>query len=222
MIDLETVRAIGAETKAVIDAERTERAAHISRLETEILTLRSLIESIPAGPQGEKGEKGDPGDRGEKGEPGEPGLPGERGEKGLDGINGETGPRGEPGDRGLPGERGEKGIDGRDARDGRDGKDGRDGIATTDELKALVDAKVAEVVPVLVEKRVSEVFEALPILRYRGVWTPGDYVAGETATWAGSLWHCNQATAEKPGDGKPEWTLAVKKGRDGRDRTAEG
>jgi len=35
-------------------------------------------------------------------------------------------------------------------------------------------------------------------------------------TYDGSLWHCNYKTTSRPGDG-PAWTLAVKRGRDGRD-----
>lgn len=60
----------------------------------------------------------------------------------------------------------------------------------------------------------------LPIQEYKGVYSPeGDrYAAHDTVTWAGSLWHCNKtATTAKPGDGSPDWTLAVKKGRDGRE-----
>jgi hypothetical protein len=34
-------------------------------------------------------------------------------------------------------------------------------------------------------------------------------------TWAGSLWHCDKATKNKPGT--DDWTLAAKKGRDGKD-----
>lgn len=60
----------------------------------------------------------------------------------------------------------------------------------------------------------------LPIQEYKGVYSPeGDgYAAHDTVTWAGSLWHCNKTgTTAKPGDGSPDWTLAVKKGRDGRE-----
>lgn len=58
----------------------------------------------------------------------------------------------------------------------------------------------------------------LPIQEYKGVWSEQDFTAHDTVTWAGSLWHCNKtATTAKPGDGSPDWTLAVKKGRDGRE-----
>ena len=57
---------------------------------------------------------------------------------------------------------------------------------------------------------------AMPVPVYKGVFRDGDqYEAHDSVTWAGSQWHCNQATGEKPGEGK-SWTLAVKRGRDGK------
>jgi hypothetical protein len=58
----------------------------------------------------------------------------------------------------------------------------------------------------------------LPVMVYRGVFVPGDYEPGDTVTWAGSMWHCQQPTSDKPGEiGSKGWTLCVKKGRDGKD-----
>lgn len=58
----------------------------------------------------------------------------------------------------------------------------------------------------------------IPVQTYKGVFTHGDHEQGDTVTWAGSLWHCNKTGTEaKPGDGSSDWTLAVKKGRDGRE-----
>lgn len=58
----------------------------------------------------------------------------------------------------------------------------------------------------------------LPFLRYEGVFQEGKaYDVGDVVTWAGSTWHCKAATASKPGDGAPAWTLIVKRGRDGKD-----
>lgn len=57
-----------------------------------------------------------------------------------------------------------------------------------------------------------------PGLSYAGVYQDGKaYEPGECATWAGSLWHCNEATRTRPGDGAAAWTLVVKRGRDGKD-----
>lgn len=59
---------------------------------------------------------------------------------------------------------------------------------------------------------------AIPAMIYRDVWKDGAaYEVGDTVTWAGSLWHCGIPTAEKPGEGSAAWTLAVKRGRNGKD-----
>lgn len=62
---------------------------------------------------------------------------------------------------------------------------------------------------------------AVPAMVYKGVFKSesGDgYAIGDTVTWAGSLWHCNvTGTKALPGDRSADWTLAVKKGRDGRE-----
>lgn len=61
---------------------------------------------------------------------------------------------------------------------------------------------------------------AIPVTIYRDVFKVGkEYDPGDTVTWAGSLWHCNEKTEDKPGEpGSKGWTLAVKKGRDLRDK----
>ncbi|MBJ8891278.1 phage gp6-like head-tail connector protein, partial [Citrobacter sp. FDAARGOS_156] len=61
----------------------------------------------------------------------------------------------------------------------------------------------------------------LPVMVYRGVFKSGDeYLPGDTVTWGGSLWHCDEQTQDKPGEtGAKGWTLAAKRGRDGRDKT---
>jgi len=60
----------------------------------------------------------------------------------------------------------------------------------------------------------------VPVTIYRDVFKTGnEYKPGDTVTWGGSLWHCNEATSDKPGEvGSKGWTLAVKKGRDLRDK----
>lgn len=54
-------------------------------------------------------------------------------------------------------------------------------------------------------------------IEYLGVWQKGtQYERGNFATHDGSVWHCNAATtASRPGSSK-DWTLAVKRGRDGK------
>ena len=58
----------------------------------------------------------------------------------------------------------------------------------------------------------------IPTMVYRGVFKSGDeYLPGDTVTWGGSIWHCDEQTQDKPGEtGSKGWTLAAKRGRDGR------
>ncbi|ECZ3456144.1 phage gp6-like head-tail connector protein [Salmonella enterica] len=60
----------------------------------------------------------------------------------------------------------------------------------------------------------------IPVTIYRDVFKSGtEYQPGDTVTWGGSMWHCNEITIDKPGEpGSKGWTLAVKKGRDLRDK----
>jgi hypothetical protein len=58
----------------------------------------------------------------------------------------------------------------------------------------------------------------MPVLIYRGVHQEGRvYEEGDVVTWAGSLWHCNEPTDTKPETNATAWTLAAKRGRDGKD-----
>jgi hypothetical protein len=67
------------------------------------------------------------------------------------------------------------------------------------------------------EARIAEL-EARPTLKYCGVWQSGTkYEAGACCTHQGSLWVCKAATITRPGDALSQWTLAVKRGRDGKD-----
>jgi hypothetical protein len=58
----------------------------------------------------------------------------------------------------------------------------------------------------------------LPFQRYQGIYQAGrTYVTGDTVSCGGSIWHCAAATTiGRPGD-SPDWQLAVKRGKDGRD-----
>lgn len=55
---------------------------------------------------------------------------------------------------------------------------------------------------------------SLPIPLYRGVWQSGaQYRHGDLVTHAGSMWHANADTVERPGTGSgTAWQLAVKRG----------
>ena len=187
----------------------------------------------PPGPQGEVGTVGNVGPSGERGEPGpkgEPGPEGPAGPKGEPGMVGKAGDAGPRGERGPDGDRGEPGPVGPRGEKGEDGRDGRDGAAITEsELKALREAHAAEIDSLVTERLGSlrlegrewkmgdTVIGTVPVPVYRGVWKAGDYERGDLVTWGGSLWHCDAPTKAKPGDGDTNWTLAAKRGRDGKD-----
>lgn len=58
----------------------------------------------------------------------------------------------------------------------------------------------------------------IPSLIYRGVYREGEtYQRGDTVTLSGSLWHANADTTAKPEEHvKSDWTLAAKRGREGK------
>lgn len=159
------------------------------------------------------------------------GEKGERGEPGPQGPPGPAGPRGEKGDPGEPGRDGKDGRDGAPGRDGakgdpgRDGKDGKDGITMEQFKAALEEAREQGAAAVLATIRLEgrelkvgdNVVGRLAVPLYRGVWQEGvEYERGDCVTWGGSQFHCNaERTTAKPGT-NAEWTLSVKRGRDGR------
>lgn len=85
-------------------------------------------------------------------------------------------------------------------------------------LQVVANGKEFTVIAERSSGEVNETKALIPVQVYKGVFTDAEYQQGDTATWAGSLWHCNvTGTKAKPGDGSGDWTLAVKKGRDGKD-----
>lgn len=189
--------------------------------EIDLETLRG-----PAGKDGVDGKDGSPGERGVDGKDGAPGADGKdgvgiQGEKGLDGINGKDGAPGLNGKDGDPGTRGEKGLDGKDGRDGREGKDGKDGITIEQLEAATLKALGAALGEIRLDGRNlmlgERLIKTLPIPLYMGVFELGkSYEPGDMITFGGNVWHCDEATSEKP-ETTRAWKLAVKKGRDGRE-----
>ena len=89
---------------------------------------------------------------------------------------------------------------------------GRDGLGFEDMDFEVKDGRLFAVF-----RRGDVMKEAmLPGLSYRGVWKEGEYLVGDSVTYAASQWIALEQTSEKPGEGK-SWQLAVRKGRDGRD-----
>lgn len=61
----------------------------------------------------------------------------------------------------------------------------------------------------------------VPVMIYQGVFKSGqEYLPRRHGYMGGSPWHCDERTQDKPGEaGSKGWTLAAKRGRDGRDKT---
>lgn len=117
--------------------------------------------------------------------------------------------------------------------------DDRTHTNTNARVRAIVDDAIAELVMVGLESRsaAANLMAIQAIIRiededeieslikfvadtYRGVHTAGEvYDVGDMVTCGGSLWHCNEITDGKPGEATAAWTLAVKRGRDGKDIT---
>ena len=113
------------------------------------------------------------------------------------------------------------GPPGVDGKDGADGTNGLDGLGF-DDLSVTFDDDRTIVLSLERGDQVKAFPIVLPFLRYQGYFNDGAaYTVGDVVTWAGSLWHCKDATSSRPGDGVPAWRLMVKKGRDGRDAGAK-
>lgn len=106
-------------------------------------------------------------------------------------------------------------VVGKDGEPGRDGKDGH--TFTLDDFDIEpIDERTIKMG--FTHGEVKHSFElAIPALIYRGVWREGEtYDRGDMTTWAGGVWHCDKdGCTGKPDSG--DWTLAVKRGRDGKD-----
>ena len=141
---------------------------------------------------------------------------GRDGKDGKDGRDGERGERGEKGDTGPAGSKGER---------GERGEKGADGI-TKDHLDLILDLKLADRLDDLrVENDTlmlgKKALARIPGHRYKQLWQEdGEYFEGDTVTFASSVWVClKDGTKAKPGvPPNADWQLAVKQGRDGRNR----
>lgn len=98
------------------------------------------------------------------------------------------------------------------------GEKGLDGFGFDD--MSIVDERMFFIVRFVKGDLVKEFKVAKPTLAdmHRGIWREGSYQRGSVVTWSGSQWLAIVDT-----DGKPEttkdWTLIVKRGRDGKDFT---
>lgn len=109
-------------------------------------------------------------------------------------------------------------VVGRDGVDGQDGAPGPTGLGFED-VDVNLDADGRTLVISFVRGDLAQTFEIeLPAMVYRGVFEAGrEYRAGDAVSFGGSAWVCSHTpTSIRPGEGDG-WTLAVKRGRDGKD-----
>ncbi len=196
--------------------------------------VAEYLEANPPAP-GKDGRDGVDGRDGKDGEPGEKGADGRDGAPGRDGIDGRDGVDGKDG-AGLVGgvidrdgnlilmlsngdQKNLGQVVGRDGAPGKDGAPGRDGFSLKEfEVELMEDGrtillKFDDGGPVSYARELG-----IPTMIYRGVYREGVYQKGDTVTFGGSLWHSNKDdNAEKPDSGTGSWTLAAKRGRDGKD-----
>jgi integrin beta 3 len=110
-----------------------------------------------------------------------------------------------------------KPVDGEPGKQGEPGADGKDGLGF-DDMTVEHDGERG----VLLKFQRGDVVKEFPlnfdVVLDRGVYkAEQQYAKGDAVTWGGSLWIAQKATDAKPdsGDG---WRLAVKRGRDGKDK----
>ena len=205
-----------------------------------IARIAELEQRAPvAGPPGERGADGADGAPGRNGNDGRDGADGAPGSDGKDGAAGQDGVKGQDGRDGvgladaLIDMDGQlvltmtdgrtktlglvRGADGRDGINGERGQNGRDGIGFDDLNVEQIGERTVRFL--LTRGADSAEFDlTLPVPIHRGVFKEGaTYEPGDMTTWAGSLWHCNEAKGLKPGAPVSGWQLAAKAGRPGKD-----
>jgi hypothetical protein len=173
--------------------------------------VAALASTLPLPEKGDKGDKGDPGERGEKGEPGEKGADGRDGVGLADALIDADGRLVLTMTDGTTKALGV--VKGADGRDGEPGK-----TFTLDDFEVVpMDERTIKMGFVYGEVMHSFELE-FPVPIYRGRFQIGEkYARGDLATWGGHLWHCDEDRGKKPDEPESGWTLAVKRGRDGKD-----
>jgi len=197
----------------------------------------ALLPPAKDGADGSPGLDGTAGKDGADGKNGERGLPGEKGLDGKDGVGlagatinrdgslvlttsdgraHELGPViGKDGRDGVDGLEGKSGLNGADGKPGRDGIDG----LGFDDLDLIYDGAKGFTFKWSRGDKVVERHFTIPVVAYRGTFKSGDeYTPGDMVTWGGSVWHCDEPTTAKPDSlDQKSWTLAVKRGQNGKD-----
>ncbi len=192
------------------------------------------------GSDGVHGKDGAPGKDGAQGLPGDDGFPGAPGEPGRDGRDGKEGPAGRDAlhidvldsiDELRSYARGTyarhrggliRAVRKTDPIADDVAEAGwqilLDPVVDIEAVQSESDARVFVLRTVTAFGRGAPKTFRLPVMVYRGIFVDGkQYDCGDTTTWGGSLWHCDEPTTDKPGEGSKAWRLAAKRGRDGKD-----
>lgn len=211
-------------------------ARHAGQIEAAMAGLeevRQAVAAIPAGKDGADGRDGKDGETGPAGADGRDGIDGKDGKDGADGRDGRDALEldildGIDPKKSYP--RGTVAVyqGGLIKAERRTGPIGDSlaaagwrvilrGVAQT-ELAPSEDLRTLSIRLTHTDGEVVEQTLRSPSLIYREVYRDGvPYEGGDAVTFGGSLWVALRATTSKPGEGSPDWRLAVKKGRDGRD-----
>ena len=217
----EELKELATAIKGYVQKSVSDLSERIKALELrEVPTIEDVVKSIPVPKDGQDGKDGLNGIDGKDGEKGIDGIDGKDGQDGKDALELEIMPSIDT-EKSYP--RGtyanyNNGIWKSYQR--TEGMKGWEclvaGIASL-EIEQLGERGIS-IKSVLSDGKVITKSIDIPAMIYRGVFTPGEYHPGDSVTWGGSLWHCNETTSDKPGEsGSKGWTLAVKKGRDGKD-----
>ena len=228
-----------------VEALLSEMEQKLATHADAIVDITAAVASIPVGRDGKDGINGKDGADGRDGVDGKDGINGKDGADGRDGVDGKDGINGKDGADGRdaleldildtidPQKAYPRGTvaayrGGLIKATRRTGPIGESlsaagwrvilrGVAQT-EVVPSDDLRTLGIRLTHTDGEVVEQTLRSPSLLYRGVFREGDqYDGGDAVTFGGSLWVALRATTTKPGDGSPDWRLAVKKGRDGRD-----
>lgn len=103
-----------------------------------------------------------------------------------------------------------------EAREPLKGEPGRDGFGLEDFSVEAIDERTVDLRFTRGDETHSYELK-FPVPVYRNVFKQGEsYARGDIVTWGGCAWYCEKDTGEKPEAGE-NWSLMVKKGRDGKD-----
>lgn len=98
----------------------------------------------------------------------------------------------------------------------------RDGFGFED-MSVEYDGRRSFTLKFVKGEAVKEFTFKTPAMIYQNVYQAGKmYEPGDVVTWAGAMWHCDKETDTKPGDENDNWTLAVKRGRNGKEVVSSG